>query len=108
MGFRTYRMVPGDTIVNPITIPGTNRTYKCAQGAAIDVPDFDYQVLDSVGWVPTHGTGSAGGDVGPTSGRPDRTTVSTGFQFMDTTLNAVVVFAGYKTGWVHAVTGAIV
>lgn len=107
MAVRYYRMVPGDTTVNPITIPGTKRAYSCAQGSIINVPDFDFQTLSNAGWVETVGSNS-GCDVGPTSGRPSSITVPVGFQYVDTTLNAVVTLAGVKTGWVNAVTGAIV
>lgn len=107
MPVRYYRMVPGDTTVNPITIPGTNRKYSCAAGSAINVPEFDLDALESVGWVETTVTNS-GGDVGPTSGRPALVSVPVGFRYVDTTLNVVAVNAGPKTGWVNAVTGASV
>ncbi len=110
MTVRTYKMAPGDGAVNPITIPGTNRTYKAAVGSFALVPDFDWMTVDNSGWVALAGNNDMGTDVGTTAQRPSQTVnpVPQGFQYHDTTLSAVVVALGPKTGWANIFTGAIV
>ena len=56
MAVKYHRMAPGDNAVNPITIPGTNRTYSAATGSFAVVPNFDRQVLGTAGWVALHGS----------------------------------------------------
>lgn len=72
------------------------RTYTCAQGSTIDVPDFDANILACNGWI------ALGFAVGATAARPINPPVGTPFN--DTTTGAMVVFTG--KGWVHHQTGA--
>ena len=95
------RLMPGLGSASPFKIPGTARTYSCAAGAFIDVPDFDAQILRGAGWVsPTRGDGQ----VGATAARPVRP--AQGQQFLDTTVGAILVYDG-RGNWLHSVTGAI-
>ena len=94
----THRLIPpGGPGTNPITVNG--RTYSCAAGSTIDVPDFDAQVLMANGWS----TAAAGG-AGLTANRPANPTK--GMQFHDTTLNSTVVYDGRT--WRNPKTGAAV
>lgn len=110
MAVRNYRMAPGDGALNPITIPGTARTYSAAVGSYVVVPDFDWITVDNAGWVALNGNNDMGSDVGTTAQRPSQTVnpVAPGFQFYDTSLSTVVVALGPKTGWANINTGAIV
>ena len=107
---RNYRVAPGDGALNPITIPGTTRTYSAVVGSFALVPIFDWQTLGNAGWVTLHGRNNRGGDVGTTAQRPSQTIdpVPAGFQYIDTTLGALIVALGPKSGWANAITGAIV
>lgn len=107
MAVYTHTLVPGDNALNPITIPGTARKYAGALGSITQVPDFDSLILRNAGWVATN-VGNYGGSAGPTSGRPLWPAINPGFEYVDTTLNVVAVFVGPKSGWVNAVTGAVV
>ena len=110
MAVRNVRMAPGDGALNPITIPGTKRTYSAAVGSFVLAPDFDASVMESAGWVGLYGSSPAFGDTGTTAQRPSQTInpVPKGFQYADTTLSVVVVALGPKTGWANIFTGAIV
>ena len=106
-GVRYYRLAPGDGAFNPITIPGTNRTYSAAVGSYALVPEMDRETVDGAGWTILSG-GYRGSDQGTTAQRPALTAVPPGFQYYDTTLSALVVALGPKTGWANVNTGAIV
>ena len=105
MAVRLYRLAPGDGALNPITIPGTNRTYSAAVGGFALVPEPDRQTVDNAGWVLL--SGAYGSDVGTTAARPALTSVVPGFHYYDTTLSALLVALGPKTGWANVLTGAI-
>lgn len=79
------RVMPPPTGPNTHTVNG--RTYTCAVGAVIDVPDFDGNALTANGWVQV-----AGGAVGPTAARPANP--KKGETFLDTTLAATVHWDG--------------
>ena len=97
----TLRMLPpGDGKHNSLTVAG--RTYSCALGSTVDVPDFDASIFLANGWV----TGStASGGMGVTSARP-KTGLYPGIMFHDTTLGYTVVWDGYA--WRNPTTGASV
>lgn len=92
-------LAPGDRAPNPMVIPGTKRTYSCAAGSNIQVPDFDVQAMISAGWVAASAT-----NVNTVSVRPANPTIGT--VVLDSTINAMVVYLGPKAGWVHHGTGA--
>jgi hypothetical protein len=104
MGLPTEIVMPGDGAVNPFTIPtvGPSRTYSCAPGAAITVPGEDAQMLRSHGWVGAKNAQMLG--EGPTFARP--VYVLQGQTFNDSTVGALVIYAGSKTGWLNSLTGA--
>jgi hypothetical protein len=91
------RLMPPATGSTTTTVNG--RTYTCALGSTIDVPDFDAYPLTANGWVATdlHG-------VGATTGRPANPI--RGAQFFDSTLGFSIAFDG-KT-WRNKSTGAAV
>ena len=92
------RMFPPADGLHP-TISVNGRTYTCAAGSTIDVPDFDANVMAANGW-----TKAALGGVGATTARP--TNPTQGMQFHDITLGFTIVFEG-KT-WRNPATGAAV
>lgn len=105
MAINNIMLVPGDSALNPITIPGTKRTYSGAVGSLTSVPDFDAIILRNTGWVAVN-AGNMGGGSGPTASRPAYPAINPGFQYNDTTLSAQVVYVGPKSGWVRADSGA--
>jgi hypothetical protein len=92
----THRMMPPP---NGAATRVNGRSYACAVGATIDVPDFDADLLEDNGW-----TKAAQGGVGATAARPvnpPRKTV-----FHDSTLAKNIVWDG-KT-WRDPDSGAAV
>ena len=89
-------MPPGSGLHSTIKVNG--RTYTCAVGSAITVPDFDAAVMAANGWI------SLVGFVGPTTSRPS--TPNPDQLYNDTTLTYAVVYDG-KT-WRNPQTGASV
>jgi hypothetical protein len=96
-------VMPGDGAANPFTIPGTSRTYTCTVGSAISVVGEDANVLRSKGWVRC-GPGTRITRSGATTARPTHPEIAEGF--VDSTVGAVVIFAGPVSGWRNPVTGA--
>lgn len=89
-------MSSGDGKHTTTTVSG--RSYTCALGATIDVPDFDAAELESNGWIRTPGT------VGATSARP--TNPTRGTHFNDTTVGSIVTWDG--VAWRHVQSGSSV
>ena len=85
---------------NPATIQIADRSYSCALGSFIDVPDADAMVMRANGWIPS----ASNGTVGTTAGRPLSPPSGTGY--FDTTLGKGIVFDGLL--WVDPDTGAAV
>jgi hypothetical protein len=75
------------------------RTYTCAAGAFVDVPDFDAGELEVNGW-----TIATLGGFGPTSGRPRPDATKRGLTFVDTSLSKMIICNG--AAWLDPVTGA--
>jgi hypothetical protein len=96
-------VMPGDGAENPFTIPGTARKYSCTAGSAISVVGEDAAILRNVGWIGA-GPGTRITHSGPTTARP--TPDLPGEGYVDTTVNAIVIWGGPKTGWLNAATGA--
>lgn len=90
-------MPPSGNFNNPITVNG--RTYTCAAGSTLDVPDFDAAVMQANGWTIT-----ASGGSGATSARPAKPTVN--LQYHDTTLGKIVIWNGKN--WIDFSSGAAV
>jgi hypothetical protein len=86
---------------NPIVVNG--RTYSASAGAALDVPDFDGQILQANGWA--HVAPS-----GPTSARPAGANglypATNGAKFFDTTLGYIIEYSA--GAWRNPATGAAV
>lgn len=93
----TRVLPPSSTGNASITVNG--RTYTTSNGAAIDVPDFDAQVMGANGWKIAAPDGS-----GTTAERPPKPT--NGMRYLDTTLGVVIVFDGKF--WRNKITGASV
>jgi hypothetical protein len=82
------------------TCTANGRSYSCAVGSFLDVPDFDALVLLANGW-----TSPAGGlEVGTTASRPAKPKKNQAFH--DSTLGYVIHFDG--ANWRNPNTGAIV
>lgn len=99
----TIRLLPpGNATLgqNPITVHG--RTYSCALGSTLDVPDFDAAVMRANGW--TDSVEQAAG-TGTTANRP-KTGLVRGERYIDTTLAIVIQWDGAT--WRNPVTGAAV
>lgn len=94
----TQRMMPPADGLHP-TIAVNGRTYTCALGSTIDVPDADAIVMRSNGWIM-----AASGGVGPTASRPATPAVAQ--EFHDTTLAYNVKWDGRT--WRNPNTGAAV
>ena len=99
-----FQLFPAATkCVNPITVEG--RTYTCAAGSVITVPDFDARVLLNNGWLSSSDNGS-----GTTAQRPVANPATNtpgpgiGFQYFDSTVGANVVWNG--ANWINHATGA--
>lgn len=103
MSLPSQVVMPGDNAPNPFTIPGTGRTYRCAAGSSIVVNGDDAILLKNAGWIGAVANAPAG--AGPTSSRPT-SGLNIGAAYHDTTVGAVVLWGGPKTGWVHHSTGA--
>ena len=110
MGLPSVMCMPADHAINPITIAGTGRVYRCAIGSAILVEGQDANILCSSGWVSAaFDRMGANGVVatGTTAQRPVKGMLK-GQTYMDTTLGVVVVWGGATTGWLNSATGASV
>jgi hypothetical protein len=110
MGLPNVMCMPADRAINPMTIPGTGRIYRCAIGSAISVPGEDASILCSSGWVSAAFTRlGANGLIatGTTAQRPVRG-MARGATYMDTTLGIIIVWGGNTTGWLNSATGASV
>jgi hypothetical protein len=91
----TVQVMPGGS--SPTTVVIFGRTYTCAVGSVITVPDADALVLMANGWIRSAvGTGT-------TAQRPATPLVNQ--TFYDTTVGAVMVFNG--KGWARHDTGVI-
>ena len=97
-------VMPSDAAQNPFTIPGTTRKYSCPVGSSIVVNGDDALVLQNVGWLGGKLNTPVG--AGPTSGRPT-SGLYIDMTYHDTTVGALLIYAGPKTGWVHHSTGAV-
>ena len=90
-------MPPADGLHPTITVNG--RSYTCALGATIDVPDQDGIMMTHNGWV----VSSAGG-VGASTARPANPVK--GQSFHDSTLGYNIVYDGKV--WRNPTSGAAV
>jgi hypothetical protein len=99
----TVRLIPPNGAATTSKVNG--RSYTCAAGATIDVPDFDALSLTAQGWLTT------GTAVGATSARPTAN-VGVGAQFLDTTIGAMIVCCGRTASgapiWSHHLNGSSV
>ena len=91
----TTRFIPPKGNAASLTVNG--RTYSCAAGATIDVPNMDASIFAANGWCAVAGSGT-------TAQRP--TTPFFGQLYHDTTLNYTVVWEG--SAWRNPATGASV
>jgi len=91
----TVRLAPPAS--GPPTIRVNGRTHTCAQGATIDVPQFDADELAANGWIVLARA------VGATAARPVNPPVGT--VFSDTTVGAAVVWNGKS--WLHHQLGSV-
>lgn len=97
-----HRMLP-PTQVAYQTRTVNGRTYTGVPGVAIDIPDFDADVLAANGWTDTGPSGTT--DQRPT-GTMGRYNASAGSRFFDTTLGKDIVSDGVN--WRDPATGNIV
>lgn len=90
-------MPPADGAHGTIQVNG--RSYTCAIGSTIDVPDQDANVMRANGWV-----SATTGGVGTTSQRPANP--AKGQMFHDSTLGINIIFDGKV--WRNPTSGASV
>jgi hypothetical protein len=90
-------MPPADGLRPAINVNG--RSYTCALGSTIDVPDQDGAIMAANGW-----TQAAVGQSGTTAARPSAP--AKGDEYHDTNLGYVVKFDGKV--WRNPHTGAAV
>lgn len=95
---QNIRMLPPVSGETSITFNG--RTYSCAVGSYLDVPEVDARVLAANGW---RSLGQNCRGVGATTARPTDY-LRAGDTFIDTTLSAVVQWDG--AAWRDVQTGA--
>ncbi len=86
-------------LASKATLTVNGRTYTTSVGGTADVPDQDAALLQANGWLSL-------GSVGTTAQRPT-TGLAKQQHYIDTTLNAVIVWDGVSA-WRNAVTGAVV
>lgn len=96
----THRLMPPADGLHP-TIMINQRSYTCALGSTIDVPDQDAYVMIANGW-----TAASSGGVGVTSARPSAVVVGRGASFHDATLGIAIRSDGRV--WRNPDTGAAV
>jgi hypothetical protein len=90
----------------PVTASGTaittvnGRTYTCAPGSYLDVPDFDGNMLAANGWIVSTPLGTS-----TTANRPTAPLVA-GMRYLDTTLGYTIVWDGAT--WRNPTSGASV
>ena len=96
----THRLMPPADGNHP-TITVNQRTYTCALGATVDVPDQDALIMINNGWT----TASTGG-VGVTAARPSAASVGKGGEFHDSTLGYTIKSDGRV--WRNPTNGATV
>lgn len=94
----TQRVMPPADGLHP-TISVFGRTYTCANGSYLDVPDGDATVMAHNGWLMVAQQG-----VGVTTGRPANP--KKGDTFHDTTLGYTIRFDGLV--WRNPASGAAV
>lgn len=92
----TMRLMPPAS--GPTTCPANGRSYTCAVGSTIDVPDCDAFVLLANGW------NGAADSVGTTALRP--TAPVRGHEYHDTTLGKNIRYDGKV--WRDPATGSAV
>ena len=94
----TLRVLPPNGAAASITVFG--RSYTCAAGAYLDVPDQDAYILEANGWIIAAHMG-----VGTTAQRPTAG-LQTGKRYFDTTLGYTIIWTG--TSWVNPSNGNVV
>lgn len=94
----THRMIPpSNGFYNPITV--FDKSYGCAAGGTVDVPDNVAEIMKANGWTPAGDTGAGASAARPANARVGQT-------FLDTTLGYVVKWDGKV--WRNPATGAAV
>lgn len=96
----THRLMPPADGLHPSIIVN-GRSYTCALGSTIDVPDADANVMMANGWT----TASTGG-VGTTAQRPSAVVAGKGGEFHDSTLGFTIKSDGKV--WRNPTSGAAV
>lgn len=83
------RVLPPNSSIGTSHATVNGRTYTCALGSSLDVPDFDGNALVANGWITIGNRGA-----GTTVQRLALTNVKKGDTWMDSTLGYVVIFDG--------------
>ena len=98
----TFRMMP------PVSTPlqsrtANGRTYSAVPGVAIDIVDCDAEVLSANGWTKIALSGATSARPSPNPNATPPYLAASGFKYLDTTLNKVIVFDGQN--WRDPITG---
>lgn len=95
-------MPPGNAKTTTIKVNG--RSYACAIGSAITVPDFDAALILANGWIALPGT--AGTTAQRPTAMPDGRALQNGTIYNDTTLGYGIIYDG--VAWRHPQSGVTV
>lgn len=99
-----FRMLP--PAAGATNSPANGRSYSCAAGSALDVPDFDAEILGAGGWIKAALSGTTAQRPSTNYAANPPYVAAPGLHFIDTTLSLEIVFDG--TTWRNPITGASV
>lgn len=94
----TTRVYPPRGAANTMIVNG--RSYTCAAGQSINVPDHDAAVLQTNGWIVSTMHGSGATTTRPTTG------LYVGLPFLDETLGYTIKWNG--VAWINPMNGNVV
>jgi hypothetical protein len=123
MSMNSLVVIPSDYVVSPAngiwsgnttvtyTVPGAGRSYQSNVTSTtltpVTAPGEDAQMLQSVGWLGLDGGINNLYGAGSTANRPTMTQKQhVGTFYVDTTLGALLVYAGPTSKWCNAISGA--
>ena len=102
-----HRLMP-PTVTGWQTMAANGRTYTCAIGSVLDVPNFDANVLEANGWSFVAISGTSSDRPAPSTNPigPEGAQAGPGTKYFDTTLDELIVCDGVT--WRSPVDGSAV